>query len=272
MGQLTTSMAETWAPTLALVIARVAGMFIVAPVFGHAVVPVRLRVGMAIVVSLAVAGRVAAPVAAPPGALDLAIGLSAEAAIGAVIGCAARLLFVGLELGALHVGRQMGLGLADVFNPTGAGPVGSPAGLLRLLGVVIFLAIGGHRDLIAALLRSFQAIPLRGFVPTGAMLGLVMGLLKASFEVALKLAAPVLVALLLATVALGMLHKTMPQCNILSTNLPIRAMAGMLILACCLAAMMSVIESGWSQTAERITDFLNASVFAKASTDMSAGR
>jgi len=258
VDQLTTTTAEIWAPTLALVIARVAGMFAVAPVFAHPAVPVRLRVGMAVVVSLAVGASLAAPVAVPRSAAGLAIALASQAAIGAVIGYAARLLFVGLELGALHIGRQMGLGLADMFNPSGGGPTGSPAGLLRLLAVVMFLAIGGHRDLIASLLRSFRSIPLRGFAGPGAMLSLVVGLLDASFEVALKLAAPVLIAMLLATVAMAFLQKTMPQCNILSTNLPIRAMAGMLILACCLAVMMSVVESGWTRTAEQIGIFINS--------------
>ena len=79
IDQLTTTTAEIWAPTLALVIARVAGMFAVAPVFGHSAVPVRLRIGMAVVVSLAVAGSLASPVAVPHSAAGLAIALCGAA-------------------------------------------------------------------------------------------------------------------------------------------------------------------------------------------------
>ena len=257
MPDLTTEMAATWAPTLALVVARITAMLLVAPVFSHPAVPIRLRVGFAIVIGLAVVARMAGPAPAPAGVLELALGLGGEVAIGATLGYAAKLLFVGLELGALHIGQQMGLGLAGMFHP-GAEGGAAPVAMLRLLGVVFFLGIGGHRDLLAALMKSFRSVPLRSFVPGSAAVALIADLLAASFVVAMKLAAPLLIAMLLATAALGMLQKTLPQCNLLSTNLPLRAMLGMLLLAWMLAAMMSVMATGWAGTLQRIGGFLDA--------------
>jgi flagellar biosynthetic protein FliR len=163
-----------------------------------------------------------------------------------------------VELGAWHVSQQMGLSLADAYGRRdGGGPIAT-TGLLRLLAVVIFLAIGGHRHLISGLFGSFGVLPLQGPLPCGRLLTLVVGLLAASFVVALKIAAPVLIALLLATVVFGFLQKTMPQCNILSTNLPARALVGLAVLAAALAAVAWAVESGWADALGRIADVLTA--------------
>jgi len=258
MLELASYMTPAWAPTLALVIVRVAAMFLVAPVFSHAAVPIRLRVAMAMVVALAVTARMARPVAIPSNVLEALLGVGSEAAIGAIIGYAARLVFVGVQVGALHIGQQMGVALGGVFQPSGEGASGSGAAMLHLLALLIFLAIGGHRELIGALFQSFRSVPLKGFVPGEGTLEMVVGLLAVSFQVALKLAAPVLIALLLAGAAMGFLQKTLPQCHILSTNLPVRVLLGLLVLAAALAAMMAAVEWGWAATGTRITQFLKS--------------
>ena len=135
------------------------------------------------------------------------------------------------------------------------GPLYSTLGA-RMLALVIFLTIGGHRAMIGALLGSFETIPPAGFSPDLAVLNGVVAILAASFTLALKVAAPVLIAMLLATVAMGFLQKTVPQCNIFSTHLPARALVGMLILAAALAAMAQPIAAGWDWVLKRIADLL----------------
>ncbi len=242
-----------WLPTLALVIVRVLGVFLVAPVFGEAVVPWKVRGFMSVAIALAVVARIAEPVALPTHWIPMVLGLGAELMLGTAIGYVARVVFAGVELGALHIGQQMGLGLAEVYSPAGAATSGIVRRLFQLLAVVLFLAIGGHRMLIGAVLGTFQAIPPMGFAPSDALLGMVASLLGASFLLALKVAAPVLLAMLLATVALGMLQRTLPQCNILSTGLPARAVVGLLAMAGGLAVMPTLVESAWNLTSSHIT-------------------
>lgn len=243
-------------PALMLVAARVAGVLIVAPVFGHAAVPVRLRLFMSIVIALAVVARKPEPVMLPCSWFDLAMGLACELVLGAVIGMAARLLFVGVQLGALYVGQQMGISLPAVFNPLAEDASDAVRRLFKLLTVVLFLAIGGHRTLLAALMRSFQTIPPHNFVPGSAMLDMVVAMLAGSFLLALKVAAPILLALLLATVAMGFVQRTIPQCNLLSTGFPVRLMLGQLVLAAVLGVLPWLVERAWSLTAGRIEALL----------------
>ena len=100
-----------WMPTLLLVTVRVAGIMVVAPVFAHSAVPVKVRLITSAAMGLAVVGRLARPVALPAGWFDLCMGLGCEFLVGAAIGYAARLIFAGVELGAFHVSQQMGLAL-----------------------------------------------------------------------------------------------------------------------------------------------------------------
>jgi len=232
-----------WAPTLLCATCRVAGLLLVAPAAGHAAVPVRLRLLAAVAVALAVVSRLAAPVALPGSWLALAGGLAGELVIGAALGYAARLLFVGVELGAAHVSAQLGLSLAEAADPAAGEPSAAVGGLFHLLALVIFLSVGGLRALLGGLMATFQAVPLLGFAPRAGMFELFVGLLAGSFVLALKLAAPVLVAMLTAAAVLGFLQRAVPQLGLLSVELPGRALLGLLTLAAGMAVLLPLMEA-----------------------------
>ena len=247
-----------WAPTLLLVAVRVAGMLLTAPVLSSPAVPLRLRIFMSLVMALAVVGRIARAVALPDNWPALGVTVAGEALIGAAIGCAAALVFAGVELAATHVAQQMGIGLAAVFRGAPGESVGTARRVFYLLAVVVFLSIGGHRSLVSALVGSFRTVPLTGVSVQPGVLNVAAALLAASFTLALKLAAPVLITLLLATVALGLLHKALPQCHILSIGFPIRAMAGMVVLAATMAVVQQVITRAWPAWVKRISELVEA--------------
>jgi len=241
-----------WAVKLLVVLMRLAGIFAVGPVLSHTAVPARVRYFMAVVMSLAVMGRISVPSAVPAGWGRLLAGLGGELLIGAAIGWAAALVFVGVELGAVHVGRQMGVSLGEVFDPVSPAAPRGVRQFFRLLAVVVFLGVGGHRAMIGGLLETFRAVPLTGFARAPAAAETMISLLSVSFVLALKVAAPVLIALLLASAAMGLLQRSLPQCHILSMGLPIRALAALAILAVSLAAITGLVESGTTIVLERM--------------------
>ena len=247
----------TWAATLLLTAARVGGLFLVAPVFSTAVLPAKLRAMMALVFALGLAGGLnAAPVPASVWALAAMVGC--ELAIGVTIGYAARIVLSGVELGAAHIGSQMGLSLAEMYR--GAGGQGS-ATLRRfmvLLAVVVFLAIGGHREVIQALRRTFQAVPLAGFPAADGMLAMVVALLAASFALALKIAVPVVITLLLVTVALGVVQRTVPQLNTFTVGVPLRLMVGLLVLAATLSVFAALLEEALAAAMMQVDAWLGS--------------
>ncbi len=226
-------------PALWLSAARILGMLLVAPVLGHSEVPVRLRVLIALVVALAIAGRLSGPVGLEPATILPLV--AAELLLGVTIGLAARMVFVGVELAAAHVGQQMGVSLAAAFDPfsDGADPVRR---LYLMLAVVIFLGFGGHRLVISSLLQTFETVPPGDFAVGRQLAGFLATVLTAGFALALKVAAPVLIAMLLATVAMGILQRTVPQCHILSVGMPVRVMLGLVALAAAVAVLSPVME------------------------------
>lgn len=243
---------EVWAPTLMLVAVRLGGIFMVAPVFSHSSVPVKLRLLGAMVISLAVVARMVHPAPVPSGAADLLLTAAGELLIGAGIGYAARLVFVAVELGAFHVAQQMGLALGEVFNPQARESHGAVRSLFTMFTIAIFLLIGGHRALIVAVTRTFQIVPPVPGITAGTLLGTIVTLLGASFALALKIAAPVLITMLLATVAMGMLQKTLPQCNLLTTHLPIRAMLGVVMLAAAIGVIAPLLDAAVTHLTDQI--------------------
>jgi flagellar biosynthetic protein FliR len=249
-----------WAPTLLLVAARLIGMLMLAPVFAHRVVPVKLRLAAALVMSLAVVARLDAPVLATSRVSTLLAMLAGEAALGATIALAAAAVFAGVELAALHMSQQMGIALADVYNPSAGQMHGTVRALLGLLAIAIFLLIGGHRALIGSLLRTFELLPPPAAVLGDDLLAMLTGVLAASFALAVKVAAPVLTAMLLATVALGLIQRTLPQMNLLSTHLPVRVLIGLAALAATIGVLDPLLSGAVDSLTERIILLIQARI------------
>ena len=233
---VTTSMGAT----LLLVLARLAGLFVFAPALSHPAVPVKVRALAAVVFALAVAPNVAAT-GVPESAAAMAAAVACEAMLGLVIALAAAAVFAGVELGAAHVAHQMGLSLGNIYEPDAQADQTLP-GFFHLLALVVFLGLGGHRVVISALLGTFGSIPPAGFAADARFLHSVTALLGAGFLLALRLAAPVLAAVLLATVAMGLLQKTMPGINTFSVGLSVRSLVGLAVMGAGLAATSPLIE------------------------------
>jgi flagellar biosynthetic protein FliR len=111
-----------------------------------------------------------------------------------------------------------------------------------MMTLVIFISINGHRAMLLGVRASFDAIPLLSAGVNMGVLGLFLGLFQAATELALQLAAPVLVTLLVTDLALGFIGKTMPQLNVLSAGLTIRALVGMVVMIVGIALTSSVIR------------------------------
>ena len=237
-----------WVPTLILVIFRVAGIFLTAPMLSSPVIPPFVKAAISIIVGLAATARLAAPVPMPATWVALVLGVGREMLIGGVLGYAASLLFVGVNIAGQHMGQQMGIGLANVYNPQAESTTGVLAAALNMVALVIFLTIGGHRLMLSGLMDTFATVPLMGFAVSEGILEILVYLLAASFALAVKVAAPVLVTLMLSSVAMGLIQRAMPQFNILSAGFQIRVMVSLIILAVSLAALIPLVEAGWDLT------------------------
>lgn len=228
-------------PVWALVLFRLTGIFMLAPLFGGTTIPTQFKVMLALGLSFCIYPTLLAP--GHPAAVGvhhmLVQGLpvtsmvgsvATELLIGVALGTGALLPMVGLQVAGQVVDQQMGIGLGGIYNPDLEEDSGVSGQFFYLLAMALFVILGGHRVLLSILVGTFETIPLGGFNPDARVTHLLLALLAGAFELALRVSAPVLCLVFLETVAMGFLSRTVPQLNIMSVGFPLRIMAVMGLL------------------------------------------
>ncbi len=252
---------EHLAPAL-LVIFRIGGLMIFAPVLGASVVPVRVKVGLAFLIGIAVYPLLQSTVLANThlelNLWSLAPMIALELVIGLVIGYAANIPLMAMQTGGLIMGQQMGLGFARFFNPAIDDEADVVGQVLFFMALASFLLIGGHESMVLALLHSFEHVPLGAFTPTETLLDLVLGFLLAAFELAIRVATPLLAIVFVESVAMGFLAKTVPQLNILSLGFPIRIITGFAIIAFGLIVIDGLLIDSLNQTLDQVITWIES--------------
>lgn len=246
-------------PAALLVVFRIGGLMIYGPVFGSSVIPVRVRVFLSFVIGFAVYGAVAPNEFSRPVSTEiwsLAPMIAMELMIGLIIGYLASLPLLAMQTGGLIMGQQMGLGFAQLYNPAIDDEADIVGQMLFFMALAMFLGVGGHEWMLLAVLRSFEHIPLGGTAVGIDVVHLSCGILLASLELALRVAAPLLALVFLETVAMGFLAKTVPQLNILSLGFPIRILAGVAIVAAGVTVVGDVAMDGLARTFEEIFQWI----------------
>ncbi|MFZ5861428.1 MAG: flagellar biosynthetic protein FliR [Nitrospirota bacterium] len=222
-----------------LVLARVAAILAAIPVVGGLSVPNIIKVWLAVAVALALV-PVVAPAATAVDPWSAGIGLLGETMIGLAIGLAIRLVFAAVDMGAELAGLQMGFGLAMVFDPSSGRQVSLISQLYGVVTMLVFFAINGHHFVFHALAESFHRVPAVGFYPGAGLIDGLMRLTSGMFATALQVALPVVAALLLASAALGILGRVVPQMNVLLMSFPVTMGVGLLVVGASLSLFVGL--------------------------------
>jgi flagellar biosynthesis protein FliR len=227
-------------PAFVLAFFRIAGMMLAAPFFGSALVPRRVKLYLALVLTLGMVPGLAAATL-PDSAWVLAAGIGGEFIFGLAIGTALSFVFVAVQWAGEIIGQQIGFGMGAVFDPS-MGTSGSMIGdLYFMFTLAIFLIIRGHHAFLRGVRETFDTLPLLSVTMTQDLLELVVGLLQSAAGLAIQLAAPVLLTMLLKDVVLGFLSKTIPQINVMTAGLSMRSLLGLMVLIAGAALTVEVL-------------------------------
>lgn len=240
-----------------LVLARVVGLALIAPVLGSRMVLPRLRV--ALVVFLALAMLPATAGLAAPGTANLAdspvallVALLVETAIGLLLGVIAQFVFGAVQLAGELAGMQMGFGMASLFDPQTHDRTVVLAQWQTTLALLLFLTVDGHHMLVQAVAESFRRVP-PGAVGLGAAgFGMTVAFASGIFVLALKIAAPVLILVLLTNAGLGALGKLVPQLNVMVVGFPVNVAAGFFILIAAQPFTMRLLEGAFADLGHKL--------------------
>jgi flagellar biosynthetic protein FliR len=252
---------ESYPPELvaiSLAFFRIGGMMLVAPVFSSRTVPRMVRAGFAVLLTILVypaVGETSASVVVGPGTLV------AEMIVGLGIGLGAATLLAGAELAGEVLAVQTGLSGATALDPLSGQGTPVLGNLLQFVALVLLLVTGGHLFMIEVLATSYEVVPVgAGFDLTAGALELFLtaGLL---FTQGLQLAAPIIAAVSVGYVALGVLARASPQLNMLAVAFPLQIGLGLVVLAAVLP-MATTTYAEWPRhiavMAERFLGALRA--------------
>ncbi len=225
------------------ILVRVAAFLAAVPLIGGAGVPTMIKVMIVLSMTLMLFQVLELKPEKSLNLVTLTTGVLGEVLIGLILSLGVNFLFAAVEIGSEIAGMQMGFGSANLFDPISNRQASLIARLEGLVAMLVFLSINGHFIVFENLTLSFELLPSFGFYPSGLSIEYLMHLVSKMFLLGLKIAAPVIVTLLLANVIIGIFSRVIPQLNVLLFSFPVTIMLGLLILGLSLPVFVSMITN-----------------------------
>jgi flagellar biosynthetic protein FliR len=242
-----------------LVLMRTGAFLMSIPMLNGSSVPVLFRLALTLAASLLLFPLLALqPQLITFGLFTLTVAAAGEVLIGLLAGLAIRLVFEGVQLAGELAGYQMGLAIAEVLDPATDDQVAILAQFTSLLATLIFLILNGHHWFIRTLVESYQMIPPAGFHVSGAVLERLARMTAEMFLIGLKAGAPVIVALLLGTVAFGLVARAVPQMNIFVVSMPLNIGVGLVFFGLSLPHLAGYLKHLFGSVAQHAIALLKA--------------
>jgi flagellar biosynthetic protein FliR len=215
------------------------------PIFGSQNVPVQLKAGLSFLLAILLFPLI--PVQIDNSytftVLNFGFVVIKEIFVGLTIGFASSLLFVSVQFAGRLMDTEMGFAMVQLIDPFTDTEATVTGQFQILIFSVIFLLINGHYFMLMALKKSFDYIPLfSAHIHDGNTINLLVTMVGNIFVLAIRLAAPVFCVLLLTTVALGVIARTVPQINIFFVGLPLKIGLGIITLAIVLPALATLFR------------------------------
>jgi flagellar biosynthetic protein FliR len=229
---ITFSSAElnTWIAAFLWPLTRILGLIAVAPPFGNPTVPIRIKVGLGIMLALIIAPAIPAVPAMDPTSLQGLLILAQQLIIGFAMGFAMRIVFGAVEMAGEVAGLTMGFGFATFFDPQTRGRSSAISQFLVLLATLLFLVTNAHLLMLGTLVESFTVLPISATPLNGASFRELAILGGKVFSSGLQLSLPIVAALLITNLALGVLTRAAPQLNLFGIGFPITLSVGFVVL------------------------------------------
>jgi flagellar biosynthesis protein FliR len=208
-----------------LVLTRTGALVATAPIFGATGVPRQAKVIFAVMISLLVMPVHLGASLVPMSSLgDYARLVVNEALVGLFLGIGITVLFSGIQVAGQIASQMSGLSLGDLVSPGFDEDVSVFSQLFYFLALAVFVAIGGHRMVMAGLLETFAWAPPGHAALHGDFVEVFTSIAAQSFALGIRAAAPMVVSLLLATIVLGLISRTLPQINIIAVGFGINSL------------------------------------------------
>lgn len=230
-------------------LARVSSALLIAPVLGSARVSARIRMSLALLVTLLIVPALPQPPLAELFSSVWWSTLLREIVIGVLTGFTLQIVFEAVMLGGELIAASSSLSFATLADPLRGMSTPVVGQFLTLAATLLFLALGGHLQFLEWLAHSFSTLPIGGVGPGQVQLGTLLKFSGQLFAGGLMLALPVLIALLSINLALGVISRSAPSLNLFAVGFPLSLIACLVLLYVALPAILEKIgglfDQGW---------------------------
>lgn len=251
MVTFTEAQFAAWISPLIWPFIRILALFTSSPVLGIRSVPVRVKVALAMLITVAAQGSLTQNGAPPVIALDSPAALEAllqNLLIGLALGFSARVVFAAIEFAGELIGLQMGLNFAAFFDPISATQSTAVSRFFGTMAALLFVVMNGHLLLTAAVVQSFQSFPV-GESPMAFLTAVQPQVWGAEvFRLGLWIALPLITMLLFVNLVLGVISRVASQMNIFAIGFPVTVGVGLLGITLTLPMM----EAPFTMALERM--------------------
>lgn len=218
---------------------RIAAMLMASPIFSVRQIPVRFRMLLAVLITLLVQPVLPPSPVVPVFSSDALLIMLQQIAIGAALGFLMQMAFNALIFGGQVMAYSMGLGFANMMDPTNGVQVPVVAQFWLILAMLAFLLMNGHLVLISAVVDTFSVLPIAADGLGRAGLWELLSWASRMFAAGVLMALPVIIALLLINIGMGVVSRAAPQLNIFAIGFPITLMMGFVLIWVTLPQVMT---------------------------------
>jgi flagellar biosynthetic protein FliR len=255
---LTTDVIMRVFPAFLLVFCRITAFFVAAPVFSSRNVPNTLKIGLSFFISLIVFLTVGFDTKVTADAMYI-VAIFREILVGLLIGYLSTLFFAVMQTAGAFMDMQIGFGIANIVDPLTGVSAPMLGNLKYMLTLLVFLSINGHHYLLAAVMDSYHWLPLdfdgNALIGDGGLADFLVRTFATTFRLALQISAPVVAAMVLIDVGLGLLARTAPQYNVFVIGIPVKILVGLAMLIVLLPGFSALFQMAFDQMFRTIDRF-----------------
>lgn len=231
MISITSAQIDAWIAFYAYPLARILALISVAPLWSTAGIPRRTRLVLGLAITIALAPVLPPMPSVQPASLSGLWLLMQQVLIGIAMGFVARVIFSAIDMAGTFIGFQMGLGFATFYDPLQGAQTPVVSEFIGLIALLLFMALDGHLLYVSTLAQSFHAIPVSAEALSPGSWRNISEMAGKIFSAGLLLSLPIVVAMMVTNLALGVLTRAAPQLNLFALGFPLTLMGGFLMLA-----------------------------------------
>ena len=241
-----------------LIFLRVSTLMILIPVLGHKLVPQPVKMGLILMITFLlypIVSQNVVPIKPEP--LTFVLLAVQEMLFAGVLALVANLIFATVQFAGQVMSFQMGMAIANVFDPATSAQGAIIAQFVSVLAMLLWLDSGAHHAFLLALADSFRVLPI-GQPWSFQGWGLLNDAAAQMFELGVRLMAPVLLLLFFVNVALGLAARAVPQIQVFFVSFPITLSVGLITLSLSLPAVISLTNDAFASLGQQLPSMMRA--------------